>query len=97
MRVVRTAQLEHPGRFVLVDAPSGPGPDVSAALGAGAGQTAVREGRVLLANRFARYLRERFPDENLKGATLYGLMRTLQMRRMRLPKPQVARGEAPRR
>ncbi len=37
----------------------------------------------------------RFPDENRRGAVLYALMRTLQMRKMRLPKPQVARGERP--
>lgn len=37
----------------------------------------------------------RFPNENRRGAVLYALMRTLQMRKMRLPKPQVARGERP--
>lgn len=37
-------------------------------------------------------LRRRFPDGNTKGAVAYGLMRTLQMRRLRLPKPQVGRG-----
>ncbi|WP_407648792.1 DUF3043 domain-containing protein [Actinacidiphila epipremni] len=39
-----------------------------------------------------RQLAKRFPDQNTKRAVSYGLMRTLQMRRMRLPKPQVARG-----
>jgi hypothetical protein len=48
-------------------------------------------------HRLRKGLRERFPDENRRGAVAYALMRTLQMRRMRLPKPQVARGEAPRR
>lgn len=52
---------------------------------------------VLTSRRLKKALRERFPDEELKGATMYGLMRTLQMRRMRLPKPQVDRGETPRR
>jgi hypothetical protein len=37
-------------------------------------------------------LRKRFPDKNTRGAVAYGLMRTLQMRRLRLPKPQVQRG-----
>ena len=37
----------------------------------------------------------RFPDDNTKGAVAYGLMRTLQMRRLRLPKPQVGRGTKP--
>jgi hypothetical protein len=39
-----------------------------------------------------RQLRTRFPDKNTKGTTAYALMRSLQMRRLRLPKPQVGRG-----
>jgi len=42
--------------------------------------------------RLRGQLRKRFPDQNTKGAVAYGLMRTLQMRRLRLPKPQVTRG-----
>lgn len=38
---------------------------------------------------------ERFPGQNTKGAVAYGLMRILQMRRLRLPKPQVQRGAKP--
>ncbi|CAL9422654.1 putative protein [Streptomyces sp. enrichment culture] len=45
--------------------------------------------------RLKRALRERFPDENKRGAVAYALMRSLQMRRLRLPKPQVKRGERP--
>lgn len=52
---------------------------------------------VLTSRRLKKALRVRLPDENHRGATGYALMRTLQMRRMRLPKAQVARGEAPRR
>lgn len=52
---------------------------------------------VLTGFRLKKALAERFPDENRRGAVAYALMRTLQMRRMRLPKPQIARGEAPRR
>lgn len=40
-------------------------------------------------------LAERFPNDPTRGAVSYGLMRTLQMRRLRLPKPQVKRGERP--
>ncbi|MEU8823723.1 DUF3043 domain-containing protein [Streptomyces sp. NPDC048636] len=49
----------------------------------------------ILAFQLKRRLRERFPDENLRGTVAYALMRTLQMRRLRLPKPQVKRGERP--
>ncbi|MEU0967714.1 DUF3043 domain-containing protein [Streptomyces sp. NPDC005917] len=45
--------------------------------------------------RLRKRLNERFPDQNKKGAVAYGLMRSLQMRRLRLPKPQVKRGERP--
>ncbi len=38
-------------------------------------------------------MRRRFPNDPLRGVLPYALMRTLQMRRMRLPKPQVKRGE----
>jgi uncharacterized membrane protein len=45
--------------------------------------------------RLKKRLAERFPDHNRKGAVAYALMRSLQMRRLRLPKPQVKRGERP--
>lgn len=45
--------------------------------------------------RLRKALATRFPDEPRRGAIAYGLMRTLQMRRLRLPKPQVKRGERP--
>lgn len=45
--------------------------------------------------RLRKALNERFPDQPKRGAVVYGLMRTLQMRRLRLPKPQVKRGERP--
>lgn len=45
--------------------------------------------------RLRKRLAERFPDENKRGAVAYALMRSLQMRRLRLPKPQVKRGERP--
>ncbi|MGC5342854.1 DUF3043 domain-containing protein [Streptomyces sp. DT24] len=48
-----------------------------------------------LAFRLRKQLGERFPGTPRRGAVLYGLMRTLQMRRLRLPKPQVKRGERP--
>ena len=45
--------------------------------------------------RLKKQLAERFPDHDRKGAVGYALMRSLQMRRLRLPKPQVKRGERP--
>jgi hypothetical protein len=45
--------------------------------------------------RLRKRLAERFPDESRRGAVAYALMRSLQMRRLRLPKPQVKRGERP--
>lgn len=45
--------------------------------------------------RLKKRLAERFPTDNRRGAVAYALMRSLQMRRLRLPKPQVKRGEQP--
>ncbi|MFJ1805502.1 MULTISPECIES: DUF3043 domain-containing protein [unclassified Streptomyces] len=45
--------------------------------------------------RLRKQLAERFPDQNRRGAVAYALMRSLQMRRLRLPKPQVKRGARP--
>ncbi|WP_079662830.1 DUF3043 domain-containing protein [Streptomyces sp. 3214.6] len=42
--------------------------------------------------RLRKQLAERFPDQNRRGAVAYALMRSLQMRRLRLPKPQLKRG-----
>ncbi|MGX2997679.1 DUF3043 domain-containing protein [Streptomyces sp. JNUCC 64] len=49
----------------------------------------------LLVFRLKKELRIRYADEPKRGAVAYGLMRTLQMRRLRLPKPQVKRGARP--
>ncbi|WP_406177655.1 DUF3043 domain-containing protein [Streptomyces sp. NBC_00996] len=48
-----------------------------------------------IAIRLKKQLNARFPDQPKKGAVAYALMRTLQMRRLRLPKAQVKRGERP--
>jgi hypothetical protein len=40
--------------------------------------------------------KEKFPDKaDRKGITLYAMLRTLQLRRLRLPPPRVRRGGAP--
>ncbi len=51
---------------------------------------------IVLTRKLKKQLTERFPNESLRGAKAYALMRTLQMRRMRLPRAQVKRGEPPR-
>lgn len=56
---------------------------------------AIALNSVFLGTTLKRALKKRFPDENLRGAVPYALMRTLQIRRMRLPKPKVKRGEKP--
>ncbi len=40
-----------------------------------------------------RDLRKRLPDESHKGATFYGVLRAMQLRFLRLPKPQVKLGQ----
>jgi len=48
---------------------------------------------VLLRFRLRRELRNRFPDESLKGTTYYAVTRAMQMKFMRLPKAQVKIGQ----
>ncbi len=48
---------------------------------------------LLMRRRLRRELARRFPDESLKGTTYYAVMRSLQMKFMRLPKPQVKIGQ----
>lgn len=50
----------------------------------------------LLVSRLRGQLKERWPNEaDRKGATLYALMRVLQIRRLRLPPPRVRAGGKP--
>ena len=50
---------------------------------------------VLIARRIAREVRERFPetDQKMGSLYLYGIMRGLTFRRMRIPKPRIKFGE----
>ncbi len=50
----------------------------------------------LLMMRLGRELKKQWPaDAERKGATFYGLMRVLQIRRLRLPPPRLRRGGKP--
>jgi hypothetical protein len=50
---------------------------------------------VLLRFRMRRALKEKFPEENLRGTTFYAFVRMLQVRFMRMPKPKVKLGGKP--
>lgn len=43
--------------------------------------------------RLKRELKRRFADESTKGAVFYGVLRAMQLRFLRLPKPQVKLGQ----
>jgi hypothetical protein len=47
----------------------------------------------LLRFRMRREMQRRFPDASYKGTTFYAFMRALQLRFLRLPKPQVKLGQ----
>ena len=49
---------------------------------------------VVLRFRLRRELARRFPDESTKGTTYYAVSRAMQMKFMRLPKPQVRIGQS---
>lgn len=48
---------------------------------------------ILLTFKIRRELRVRFPDESHKGAVFYGILRSTQLRFLRLPKPKVKLGQ----
>ena len=48
---------------------------------------------MMLRFRLRRQLGTRFPDESVKGTTYYAVTRAMQMKFMRLPKPQVKIGQ----
>jgi hypothetical protein len=50
---------------------------------------------ILLRGRVNRLARDRFGAEAASGVGFYAMMRSLQVRRTRLPRPQVKRGEFP--
>ena len=47
-----------------------------------------------LSRRLKSLASERFPGGNFKGIGMYGWLRSTQMRRMRMPKPQVKAGDS---
>jgi hypothetical protein len=47
----------------------------------------------LIGAKVKRLAAERFPNESTKGVVWYAASRGIQMRRMRIPKPRVNRGD----
>jgi hypothetical protein len=50
---------------------------------------------LLMVFRLRRELTRRFPDESRKGTTFYAVIRAMQIRFLRQPKPQVKLGQKP--
>lgn len=50
---------------------------------------------VYLVFRIRRELKRRFPGESTRGCVPYAVLRSSQVRRFRMPKPQVKHGETP--
>jgi hypothetical protein len=48
---------------------------------------------VILVRGLKKQLKERFSPDETRGSVAYAVMRTTQLRRFRLPKPQLKRGE----
>ncbi|MFI0482258.1 DUF3043 domain-containing protein [Actinomadura sp. 9N215] len=48
---------------------------------------------LMLSRGIKRLAAERYPDEDVKGVGLYAAMRAMQIRRLRVPNPQVRVGE----
>jgi len=48
---------------------------------------------MVLTYRLKKDFRQRFPEESHKGALFYGVLRAMQLRFLRLPKPQVKLGQ----
>jgi hypothetical protein len=48
---------------------------------------------ILVNRRVKREIRKRFPDDSQRGHGLYAIARATQIRRLRLPKPNVRPGD----
>jgi hypothetical protein len=48
---------------------------------------------VFIGTKVKRMAAERYPNESTKGVVMYAAMRGISMRRMRIPKPRVNRGD----
>jgi hypothetical protein len=48
---------------------------------------------IIMVRGLRKELKARFGPDEVKGSTSYAVLRSTQLRRFRLPKPQVARGE----
>jgi Flp pilus assembly protein TadB len=50
-------------------------------------------GTAMVAHRVKAAAKQRFPDDDVRGVGIYGAMRSIQLRRWRLPKPKVRVGQ----
>lgn len=48
---------------------------------------------ILFGRRVKKKVAEKFPNESTKGIAMYAFLRSTQMRRTRIPRPQVKRGQ----
>ena len=48
---------------------------------------------IYISGRVKKLARERFPDESVQGVGLYAATRSMQIRRLRMPKPRLKPGQ----
>jgi hypothetical protein len=88
----RVGELVLPGALLVVVLGFIPGLAAFTYLGFYALILAVIVDAVVIRFQLKRELSKRFPDDTSGGHTFYAVMRSLQLRRLRIPKPRVAIG-----
>lgn len=88
----RVGEMVLPGALLVVVLGFIPGMAAFTYLGFYALILAVIVDAVVIRFQLKRQLNKRFPDDTSRGNTFYAVMRSLQLRRLRIPKPRVAIG-----
>lgn len=78
--------------LILTVVPVSWGPAVVAVLWTGTILATILD-EILMVRRLKRELKARFEPGEIRGAVPYTVLRTTQLRRFRMPKPQIKRGE----